>query len=113
MTDMSMSSKANMTLLCHGLYEMCESELEGDQPYGHLGFWYEKYRQHQKYHPDAANPEKISNAFQESSKLFAYVRQYLHKLSLHDSFDSTVGKTDRSTGYSGTDEQHTNISRVP
>jgi len=108
-----MSTKANMTLLYHSLYEMCETEREGDQPYGHLGFGYEKYRQHQKYHSVSANPEKVSYAFQEPSKLFAYLRQYLHKLSLHDSFDSTLGNTDRSNGFSGNDKQHANISRVP
>jgi hypothetical protein len=84
-----MSTPSPQTLMYHGLYEMCETELEGGERYGHLGFGYEKFRQHQKYHSLSANPEKDKITFEDMSTNFLYLRQYLHQLNLHDSFDST------------------------
>ena len=65
-----MSTQAHKTLMYHGLYEMCETELEGDERYGHLGFGYEKFRQHQKYHSLSANPEKDKITFEDMSTIF-------------------------------------------
>lgn len=69
------------------LFEMCETELDGEERYGYLGGC-EKYRQHLKYFTLFENEKTVNNYMMMVGE-WLYLRQYLKCLSLKSSVDQS------------------------